>query len=446
MRRIIACLLQIAGELMSEFLDSMKIWLPGTLVMLTLILCSGFFSASETAFFFLTRDQIRRFGQGNLRQRTVASLLGNPDRLLTAVLFWNLVINLGYFSVGIVVMQQLTAQSFHMVAACLAVFNLVGMIVLGEVLPKSLAVVFRQQISSLASLPLAVSVRILDPFIPALDRTARVLRRSFWPQVKHEAHLQAKDLEKAIDASAAFSSELMEMEQQVLHNILDLNEVDVEEVMRPRNLCLIVPLSETLQTANLPSLSTADYVLLRDPDSRLVQRAVSVSEINSADLPLGDLSEPVLYVPWCASLAFTLAELRNLFRSVAVVVDEHGTMVGMVTHEDLLETVFTDAPSRTRKLLRREPLIEISANRFHVEGLATLRYLSRHLRVNYVADDDTTTLAGLFHETLERMPRVGDSIRWEGWMFKAIEVSPRGQVRALVELEDYSAPDEGEDA
>ena len=198
MRRIIACLLQIAGELMTEFLDSMKIWLPGALVMLTLILCSGFFSASETAFFFLTREQIRRFGQGNLRQRTVAGLLANPDRLLTAVLFWNLVINLGYFSVGIVVMQQLTAKSFHMVAACLAVFNLVGMIVFGEVLPKSLAVVFRQQISSLAGLPLAAAVRILDPFIPTLDRIARVLRRSFWPQVKHEAHLQAKDLEKAI--------------------------------------------------------------------------------------------------------------------------------------------------------------------------------------------------------------------------------------------------------
>ena len=74
--------------------------------MLTLVFCSAFFSSSETAFFFLSRDQIRRFSQGNSRQRMVSSLLADPDRLLTAVLFWNLLINLAYFAVGIVIMHR----------------------------------------------------------------------------------------------------------------------------------------------------------------------------------------------------------------------------------------------------------------------------------------------------------------------------------------------------
>ncbi|MCP4169168.1 MAG: DUF21 domain-containing protein, partial [Fuerstiella sp.] len=192
-------------------------------------LCSGFFSSSETAFFFLSREQIRRFSQGNSRQRMVASLLADPDRLLTAVLFWNLLINLAYFSLGIAVMQRLTDEGLHFVAGVLAVCNFVGMIVLGEVLPKSFAVVFRLKLSAAASWPLAVAVAILDPVIPILGRIARILRRSFWPHVKHEPHLQAEDLEKAIDASAAFTTELLEIEQHVLHNILDLNEVPVEE-------------------------------------------------------------------------------------------------------------------------------------------------------------------------------------------------------------------------
>ena len=71
---------------MSEFAESVSIWLPGAVLMLGLVICSAFFSASETAFFFLSRDQIRRFGRGNSRERMVAALMADPDRLLTAVL------------------------------------------------------------------------------------------------------------------------------------------------------------------------------------------------------------------------------------------------------------------------------------------------------------------------------------------------------------------------
>ncbi len=426
---------------MSELTDSLPIWLPGTLMMLVLVSLSSFFSASETAFFFLSRDQIRRFTLGNYCQRMAASLMADPARLLTAVLFWNLLINLAYFSVGIVVMQKLTSQSFHLTAGILAVCNLLGMIVFGEVFPKSIAVVFRQSLASAVSWPLAAAVAVLDPLIPLLGKIARILRRTFWPHIKHEPHLQPEDLEKAIDASAAFTSELLEIEQQVLHNILDLNEVAVEEVMRPRNLSITVDANATLDSLNAASLKTTDYLLVTEDDSEVCTRTVPLSRVtHRITATFAELSEPVIYVPWCASLAYVLAELRSRYRSVAVVVHEHGEMVGTVTYEDLLETILSDSPSRTRRVLRREPLIKIGNNRYHAEGLATLRYLAKQLRISYDAeDDDTTTLAGLFHDELERLPEVDDQIRWEGWILTAIAVTERGQIRALIEPESYSA-------
>ncbi|MEZ6128096.1 MAG: CNNM domain-containing protein [Planctomycetaceae bacterium] len=426
---------------MSEFVESVGIWLPGTVLMLALVLCSAFFSASETAFFFLSRDQIRRFGAGNSRQRMVATLMADPDRLLTAVLFWNLLINLAYFTIGIVVIQKLTAGQFRMVAAVLGVLNLVGMIVLGEVTPKSVAVVFRQQIAPVASWPLAAAVRILDPVIPLLGRIAQILRRAFWPHVVPEPHLQPEDLEKAIDASAALASELLEAEQQVLHNILDLNEVFVEEIMRPRNLSITVAPEETLDTLSASSIAHVDYLMVKEDDNDTFRRSVALSRITGrTTATFAELSESVIYVPWCASLAYVLAELRNRYSSVAIVVHEHGEMVGTVNYEDLLETIFSDSPSRTRRILRREPLITIGDNRYHAEGLVTLRYLYRHLRISFDADEEAlNTLAGLFHDELERLPQVGDCIRSNGWRFTAIEVSPRGQLRALIEPEEYSA-------
>lgn len=424
---------------MSQIVNSANIWLPGALVMVALVLTSAFFSASETAFFFLSREQIRRFSAGDRRQKIVASLLANPDRLLTAVLFWNLLINLAYFSVGVVVMHKLSVKNYSGVAALLGILNLLGMIVFGEVIPKTVAVVFRQNISTAASWPMAIAVAILDPIIPSLGKGAQVLRRTFWPHVQGEAHLQAEDLERAIDASAA-TSELLEIEQQVLHNILDLNEVYVEEVMRPRNLVVTVAPDDTLADCDISVIGQVGYLLLKEEGEEVCTHAVALSRITSSTtVAFRKIAEEVVFVPWCSSLAYVMAELRNRFCSVAVVVHEHGEMVGVVTYEDLLETIFSNSPSRTRRVLGREPVIEIGENRFHAEGLVTLRYLYRYLRIPYDADDDNqNTLAGLFHDKLEKMPEVEDRIVEQGWIFTAIEVTQQGQVRALIEPEGYS--------
>ena len=430
---------------MSEFTESAHIWLHGVTLMLVMMLCSAFFSASETAFFFLSRDEIRRFRSGNGRQKLVATLIADPDRLLTAVLFWNLLINLAYFSVGVVVMQKLTTGGFRFVAASVGVLNLVGIIVLGEVLPKSTSAVFRIAISSLVSWPLAMSVAVLDPVIPLLGRVAQILRRAFWPHIQHEPHLEPEDIEKAIDASAVFTTELLEAEQRVLHNILDLNELAVELCMRPRNFSLAVKSTDTLASLTATRIAHADYLMVKDPESDIYSGAVPLGRIfGKSHKPFSELAEPVIYVPWCSTLAYVLAELRNRYRSVAVVVHEHGEMVGTVTYEDLLEFVLSDSPSRTRRILRREPLIQIGENRFHAEGLVTLRYLCRHLRIPFENDDDAlTTLAGLFHDELGAIPEIGDKLEWGGWSFTAIEVSPRGQLRALIEPIGYAVRDEG---
>ena len=426
---------------MSELSESLTIWLPGALIMCLLIVCSGFFSASETAFFFLSREQLRQFSTRSGRHRMVASLMANPDRLLSAILFWNLLINLSYFTVGIVVVHRLTDEGFHKIAGLAGVSNLLGMIILGEVIPKSVAVVTRTSLAPLVSWPIAASIAVLDPVLPFLGRTARILRRTFWPHIKPEPALRASDLEKAVDTSAALSEEILHIEQQVLHNILDLNEIAVEEIMRPRNHCVTVLPHETFRELDIP-VDRIDYLLVRGKSDEDIDGAVSLATISKPGTKIfSELAEPVIIVPWCASLAYVLGQLQSQFCGVAIVVHEHGETVGIVTYEDLLETMLSESPSRTRRMFRREPVIEIGVNRFHAEGLVTLRFLAKKLRVALTERNEPQfTLSGLFHEELERMPETGDSVSWHGWKLTAIEVSHRGQVRALIEPEKLPSP------
>ncbi|MCH2202530.1 MAG: CNNM domain-containing protein [Fuerstiella sp.] len=427
---------------MSHLVESFPIWLPWSGIMGLLILLSAFFSSSETACFFLSRDQIGRFSTGTNRQKILASLMGNPDRLLTGVLFWNLVINLTYFAVGIALVGRLTQAGHPTIAVAAGFLNLLGMIIFGEVLPKSVAVVHGQALAQVAAWPLATALFLLDPLIPLLNRMTRILRRTFWPHVKQEAQLNPADLEQALDTSAALGRDMLLEEQHVLHNLLDLNEMQAEEVMRPRGHCLSVPPDGRLGSTKLPNIRNVDFLLVQDSNSNEIQGVLPLDHIHTAtDQTYGELAEPVVFVPWCASLAQVLTQLEGRYRGVAVVVHEHGEMVGILPYEDLIASVLSESPSRTKRILRREPLIEVDPNHYHAEGLVTLRYLARRLRVTLTTHDESLyTLAGLFQDRLERIPSRGDKLEWHGWVLTAIDVTDRGLVRVLAEPKELFGP------
>lgn len=416
---------------MSEFLESADQWVPGVIAMVALICGSAFFSGSETALFYLTHDELRGFRVGTKRQRSVATLLSDPERLLTAILFWNLLINLCYFAVSIVVAQKLATHGHRAAAGVFALVGLVAIIVFGEVLPKSTAVVFHRRLSTLVIWPLSSAVRVLDPVIPFLQHVSRSIRRAFWPHVKREAYLDADDLERAVEVSP--SGQLNAIERDVLHNVLDLSEIPVEEVMRPRGTFVtrIAPVHLADLNHEVPP---SNYLMIIDGRESNVEKAVPLSRfsvIPEKDLQLA--AEEVVHVPWCANLAVTLQMLRDNFASVASVVNEYGETIGVVTYEDIIDTILMPQPSRTRRLLKREPVLEVAPGKYHVDGLTTLRYLSARLQIEFDSEEESqSTVAGLFHEQLKRLPANGDSFEWRGFDLKVIDVSDKGTIRVMV--------------
>lgn len=415
---------------MSSFLDQPELWLPGTIAMAGLACLSAFFSGSETALFFLSHDELRAMRVGRQRERIAAALMSNPERLLTAILFGNLVVNLTYFAVSVVVTQRLARQGHHAAAGLFTLASLFGLILFGEVLPKSVAAYFRRRLAAWVSIPLAAAVRLFDPLIPALLRVTLLAQRTFWPHVVREPVLDAADLERAVEASHG-SAEVVRHERQVLHNILDLSEILAEEVMRPRGTYLVfVP---PVRLADLQKKSPPDdYLLLRSPESEEITHAIPLADCT--EVPQDGLereAEEVVYVPWCAKLSFVLQRLRERFTSVAAVVNEYGETIGIVTYEDIIDTILAADPGRARRMLRCEPVIEESPGVYLVEGIVTLRYLCRRLGIPYEPSaEGGVTVAGMLQERLERLPGAGDECDWRGWRVEVLEAAPRGRLRA----------------
>lgn len=418
--------------MMIALIDTVAIWFPGSLALLALIFASGFFSGSETAIFYLSRSELRQFRKGKPSEQVVAALAADADRLLTAVLFWNLLINLSYFAVAGVIARRLADQGMTAAAGVFTVGSLLAIILFGEVLPKSLSIVFRKKIAILVSWPLAVSVRLLDPVIPLLQQISRLMRRTFWPHIQKESYLHSEDLERAVDASGS-SEEVIRHERQILHNILDLSEILVEEAMRPRGTYLTFNMPVQLEDLTRITPET-DYIILRKRDTETdeIERIISLTELSSfSEKMLNQKSKRVIHVPWCANLSDVYSRFQAEECHFASVVDEYGETIGIVSHDDIIDTLLSPEPSRAKRILRREPVREVAPGVYHVEGITTLRYLCRKLQQDYeIADDGLLTVAGMFHEKLEHIPEVGDICDWLDFELKVIEVRKLGHLIA----------------
>ncbi len=402
----------------------------GLAAMALLAGCSAFFSTSEAALFYLRRSERRLLAAGNRSQRIAAGLLDDPDRLLTAVLFWNLLVNLAYCTVAAVVGIQLEGGGRTAAAGVFSLAALAVLIVGGEMLPKSLAVLKPRLVATLVSIPLAAMVRLLDPLLPVF-RTANLLsQRLLWPRFQPESYLHIRDLERAVRLSAGDAA-LVQQEQRVLESIVLLSEIRVDELMRPRNQLLSFrpPVSLADLRGRMPE---SGYLLVTEPDSDEVAAALRLHELWA--LPEAELdrqAEPVFYLPWCTMVADALEAMLGRRRHVAAVVNELGETIGILTFDDILDTIFSGTPSRSERLLRRAPIRRIAPGVWHVTGLTSLRRLARYFHVER-PPSKSVTVAGVVQEVLERLPQPGDEGRWGPFGFRVLDAPLRGQV--LVEL------------
>jgi CBS domain containing-hemolysin-like protein len=394
--------------------------------MAILICCSAFFSGSEAALFYLRRPDRRRLQTGNSAQRLAATLLDDPDRLLTAVLFWNLVINITYFAIASSIGIRLERNGRGAEAGAFALSALLLIIFLSEMLPKNLAVLRPRLTAALVSIPLAMTVRILDPIMPSIRFANLVSRRLIFPRFEPEPYLELADLERAIQLSTTDAA-LKEQERNALQNIVLLSDVRVEELMRPRMqfLSFRPPVSVADLGGRMPP---SGYLLVTEPDSDEVAAAVPLKHLSDiSSRHLEHFAETVSYVPWCATVNGALDEMHRRDHEVAAVVNEFGETIGILTFDDIFDTIFGDRPSRSARLLQKSPLVEVRPGVWRVTGMTSLRRLAKEFQVALPVCK-SVTVAGILQEVLQHMPTHGDRCQWGPFQLDVLDAPVRGHL------------------
>ncbi len=404
--------------------------------MLLLAVSSAFFSCSEAALFSLRSDDKRALRGGTAAGQAAMRLLNLPDRLLMAILFWNLIINVIYFAFASVISIQLENQGHRAEAGLVALLSLLAIILLSEMIPKTVGVLLPRVLAQLVSLPLTVAVRVFDPIAPLFSAINQAVRRVFFPGFRAEPYLSLRDLEQAITVSTA-DEELAALERLALQNIVLLSDHRADELMRPRKQYQSFPPPVNLEDlGGRPTRS--GYVLVTETDSDEITGAIALHQLPTAPRHhLEKFAQPVVYVPWCATAAAVFDELQSQHQEVAAIINELGETIGIVTLEDLLQNVFADQGSRSARLLQTSPIERLDDNLWQVTGIATLRRLGREFNVS-LPPMKSTTVAGVIPELLHRLPVAGDKVVWQSFSFRVIEAEP--QEKMVVHLQLNTSP------
>jgi len=437
------------------------------LLMLLIIGINAFFSSSETALVSVRLSRLRELAEEHaVGAQAALSLLGRPERLLSVVQVGLTVCSLvlgwigeetlfGLF-VSFVqpVLTPSTAALLH--GICLVVaFALMTFlhVVLGEVVPKNIAMDRADRFALLVAPILLVFYRVVGPFVWAIERTAASLSRLAGLHRGAASNPHSIEEIKFILSATEAAGNLSAFERISVDNMLDLRDLLVRQVMVPRNALVMLPVDAAYETvlqtfaesrhSRLPVYEgTPDRILgivhAKDMLAYSHVRTTAFSRLRL--LPPFELRRFVRempFVPETKPLDQHLDEMRAGHAIVNFVVDEYGTIAGMISADDVLEQVF----GRIRdEFDPRDVKIEI-AGPFDVEGTIPLRDLETEYGLELPVEAEYETLAGFLLFRLGRIPALGDAVEFAGRRFEVTRMDANRIAAVHVEPLEPAAED-----
>ena len=414
--------------------------------MLFLLCFSAFFSATETAFFSLTREEINRFGKSSSKsERLVHALLKTPKHLLTTILLGNMLANIGFYCASYGFAQEIAAESPYSaiwVAGTVCVCSLLTIIIMGEVIPKNIAVKIPDQYSRWAAMPIYLFDKLFLPFRIILTSIINSISRVFDKGGGDEKCVTIDELKMLVEFSEK-QGIVDQEERSMIHGILDFKRAQIKEIMLPRvdmNLFDIAdPVQELIELAR-ETKETKFPIYEETPDNIL--GIVHAKDIFlNPEAPLKDILKPVQFVPEPKSIEGLLRQFRREGSQMAIVVEEHGGTAGLITLEDIIEEIVGEIQDEHEK--PRETINKIDENKYLISGNLSLRDWSDTFGVE-IEPMGVDTIGGLVITLLEHIPQKGDSVKYEDFIFTVEGVRKRRVTSILQEMKVKSKSDEDE--
>jgi len=415
------------------------------LIVLGFLLANGLFAGAEIAVLSVRKTRLSEFiRRRDKRALAVKKLRDEPERFLATVQIAITTVGTAAAAFGGARLEHSLRPKFEAIGlgattSLLAVIILIVFLelVVGELIPKSLALRYSDRYSFFVARPLSALAQVVRPLVWFLTITSNIVLRFFGDKTTFtESRLSRDELQQLVEEAAKTGS-VDPRASEIASRALGFGEVTVAEVMVPRTR--VVALRRDAPTDEV------QRVILEEGHSRMpvydgsidnivgyvVARDVLALAWERGLLVLEDILRPPHKVPESTRALDLLREMQRRRTQMAIVVDDHGGLSGLVTTEDLIEELVGDIMSEDdvpEQFFTREP-----AGTILVQGWASVRKVNRDLHLDLPVGKDRTTIAGLCMSLAQAIPQAGERLTTDnGTVLEITEASPRRVRRVRV--------------
>lgn len=392
------------------------------ILLLILTFLSGYFSATETAFFSLSSSKVKTYRlSDDRRKQLIASLLSHPRDLLVTVFILNTLVN--------ILLQNVSSASFGESGGWMykVVLPFVITLIFGEIIPKYIGI----QNNNALALATAPTINFIQNLLQPIRRltiaiTAPISRILFFFLKKDES-ISKEELRHVLKKSEEHGV-LHEDEAELVWGYLNLQDAEVREVMRPREEILYYDIKEPLsKLIHLMVDQHCTRLPVCEDDLEHIIGIISAKEyflkkeqiLKPEDL-IPYLAKP-FYVPETTPAPLLLKRLEEKVEEIALVVDEYGSLSGLITYEDLVEVVVGNISDMRDE---RSLFTKASANEIIASGKLELFDFNEFFGSDLVSPNNMVTIGGWLTEAMGEIPKSGQKFESHGFLFHVLAADP----------------------
>jgi len=413
------------------------------ILMIIFLICSAFFSGMEAAVFSLSRFRVKALiFEERHGARVLEKIKKKPGKTLAAILLANLLVNIGATSIGaLILVRIISVYQVNPIMAFILQFIIMTslLLIIGEITPKTVAIANAEKYALRYGGIISILTKIFTPVSSVLEG----LTRRMIDQKSIEEHFAVSDKEIRLMLKEAMEYRILDRgEERFGYQILKFGKVDVNEIMTPRQKVVKVIINATLdRVKKIIRSKRHSRICVCDQQENVVgilyAKDVFLHDLSgdpSKKKTISDLMREPYIIHETKSAENLLAEFRKKGIHMAVVVDEYGDFTGIVTLEDILESLYGEIMDEHDEQgeLSDIPYQKIAQDTYLFEGDITIGEIARVLDIEPFAEENER-VSGYILEYCKKIPLEDEVIKIEPVTIKIVEVHDRLITKVLVE-------------
>jgi putative hemolysin len=424
------------------------LWLEGLIIGI-LILLNGFFAGSEMALVSARSSRVRQLSEaGDLRAQRVSRLQGDPDRFLATVQIGVTFVSTLASAVGgaaavralspVLAQLPVVGAAAEVLALTLVVLVITYVsLILGELVPKSLALRHAVAVARLVSSPVDLLSRLASPLVGLLTWSNRLVLRLLGQKGAEERAFVSEEEVLHMLREGREQGVFDQTEQELIHSVFEFTESSVKEVMVPRPriqaIDIETPVDEVLAFINEAGKSR--YPVYRGSLDEIIgilyDKDLFRLLTEKKPIVLSEVLRPAYFAPETARVSHLLKVMQRRRMPMALVVDEYGGVEGLITIEDLIEEIVGEIEDEADP--NQLPVQRLRDGSYLVDGSINIHDLTERYHLVFPSSAEYETLAGFVLAHLQRVPRGGEIVNFEDWRLTIVDMDGRRIARVKIE-------------